>query len=143
MKRCCILVLTLILAAHAWTGEAGAERKALNGAWQLTSAEIAGVKFPESEAKKITLKIDGETYVVQVDKAVDKGTVKADASKKPRTLDIVGTEGPNKGRTMLAIYEIDKDTLRVCYDTKGKNRPSEFASSKENGYFLAVYQRVR
>ena len=48
-----------------------------------------------------------------------------------------------KGKTILAIYEFKGDTLRICYDLAGKNRPTEFAATKENGCFLVVYQRAK
>ena len=51
--------------------------------------------------------------------------------------------GPNKGKTFLAIYEIDGDTLRVCYDLAGKNRPTEFSTSKERPFFLVIYRRAK
>ena len=140
MKRCCV-VLTLAVAAAALGGDA--DRKALDGTWKPVSAEFGGAKLPEGELSKITLQIDGNKYTVQVDKAVDKGTVTADATKKPKAMDILGVEGPNKGKTMLAIYELDKDTLRICYDVKGKERPTEFASSKEKPFFLVTYKRAK
>jgi len=74
--------------------------------------------------------VKGDKYTVTVGKAVDRGNVKLNPSAKPQTLDITGTEGPNKGRTILAIYERDGDTLRVCYDLSGKNRPTEFKTKE-------------
>jgi hypothetical protein len=44
---------------------------------------------------------------------------------------------------MLAIFELEKDTLRVCYDLQGKERPTEFSSSKEKPYFLVTYKRTK
>jgi uncharacterized protein (TIGR03067 family) len=140
MKRCCV-ILVLAIASATLAGDA--DRKALNGSWKPVAAELAGAKFPQEELDKITLKIDGDKYTVEVGKAIDKGTAKSDASAKPKSMDITGTEGPNKGKTLLAIYEIDKDTLRICYDLKGKERPTEFSSSKEKPYFLVTYKRSK
>jgi len=55
-------------------------------------------------------------------------------------MDITGTEGPNKGKTILAIYERDGDTLRVCYDLSGKSRPSEFKTTEGTRLFLVEYK---
>jgi uncharacterized protein (TIGR03067 family) len=140
---CYSLTIALLLGAGAWCHEAGTDAKLLEGKWTPTSAEIAGAKFPEAELKKISLQIADGKYTVEFGAAVDKGTVKIDAAAKPKAMDIVGTEGPNKGKTMLAIYEVKDDTLRICYDLTGKNRPTEFATSKEMPYFLAVYKRVK
>ena len=71
---------------------------------------------------------------------VDNGTVKLNPSVKPKALDITGTEGPNKGKTILAIYERKGDTLRVCYDLSGKRRPVEFKTTAGTPLFLVEYK---
>jgi uncharacterized protein (TIGR03067 family) len=71
---------------------------------------------------------------------MDRGTCKLDPSAKPKALDITGTEGPNEGKTILAIYERDGDTLRVCYDLSGKDRPKEFKTSEGTPLFLVEYK---
>jgi uncharacterized protein (TIGR03067 family) len=58
-------------------------------------------------------------------------------------LDITGTEGPNKGKTILGIYEKTGDTLRVCYDLGGKARPVEFKTEKGTLHFLVTYERQK
>jgi uncharacterized protein (TIGR03067 family) len=40
--------------------------------------------------------------------------VKLDPAKKPRAMDVAGTKGPNKDKTIRAIYELTDTTLRVC-----------------------------
>ena len=55
----------------------------------------------------------------------DKGTIKIDGSKKLKQLDIAGSEGPNRGKTFLCIYELKDDTLTVCYSLDFKTRPTE------------------
>jgi uncharacterized protein (TIGR03067 family) len=58
-------------------------------------------------------------------------------------MDIVGTKGPNKGKTILAVYEIKDDTLRVCYDLSGKARPKEFKTKADTQLFLVEYKREK
>jgi hypothetical protein len=52
-------------------------------------------------------------------------------------------EGPNKGAVMLGIYEIDGDTLRVCFDPEGKKRPTEFKSASGSQTFVNVHKRAK
>ena len=86
---------------------------------------------------------DGK-YTVTVGTKSDKGTVKLDPSKQPMAaLDITGTEGPNKGKTILAIYEKTGDTVKVCYDLSGKARPTEFKTMKGTQLFLIAYHREK
>ena len=96
-------VLVLMLAASAFAQDAAPERKLLDGAWLPTKAELGGDPFPDEIVKSIKLVIEGDKYTVTVGKGVDKGTTKIDPSKKPKTMDIIGVDGPNKGKTFLAI----------------------------------------
>ena len=142
MKRWCV-AMTLIFAGSAWCQDADADRQALEGTWKAVAAELAGTKLAGLVQQTTLLTIADGKYSVQVDKSIDKGTLKIDSAAKPKTMDIVGTDGPNKGKTMLAIYEVQKDALRICYDLQGKNRPTEFTTSKENPYLLIVYHRAK
>ena len=87
--------------------------------------------------------IKDDNYTVTVGTKVDKGTVKLNPKALPKALDITGTDGPNKGKTILAIYELDSDTLRVCYDLSGKSRPKEFKTKADTQLFLVTYKREK
>ena len=139
----CIGIATLLLAAAAWSQDAADERKLLQGTWLPTAAELSENPFDEATLKTIKLVLEGDKYTVTVGKSIDKGTTKIDPAAKPKTMDIIGTDGPNKGKTMLAIYELNGDTLRVCYDLTGKARPSEFKTKKGELLFLATYKRTK
>ena len=115
----------------------------LDGTWLPETAELGGKAFPDELRKTIKLEVKGDKYTVTVGKGVDKGTVKVNAKAKPKELDIVGTDGPNKGKTILAIYERDGDTLRVCYDLSGKARPTEFKTKEGTALYLVTYKREK
>jgi uncharacterized protein (TIGR03067 family) len=135
------LVLSLTLTARS--GDEKDDLKKMEGEWALTSGELGGTKFPDEVAKTIKLVLKGDTYAVTAGDKVDRGTVKLDTSKSPKTIDITGTEGPNKGKTFPAIYELTEDTLKVCYNLGGSDRPSEFKSKEGTQIFLATYKRVK
>ncbi len=117
--------------------------KSLDGTWVPTAAELAGEKIPDELRKSMKLVIDDGKYTLTVSKVPDRGTVKLDASKSPKAIDITGVEGPNKGKTILAIYETTDDTLRICYDLGGKARPTEFKTAKGTQQFLVTYTRQK
>jgi hypothetical protein len=48
-----------------------------------------------------------------------------------------------KGPTTLGIYEFDGDTLKFCFDQKGKKRPTAFEAPAGSSYFLATAKRVK
>lgn len=120
-----------------------AEIELMDGSWTLTSGEVGGTKFPDEVLKSLTLVLKGEKSTLKTPNGDDIGRVKLDPTKKPKELDVTGVEGPNKGKTFLAIYELDGDTLTVCYDLDGKTRPTEFKSASGTKLFLAVYKRKK
>jgi uncharacterized protein (TIGR03067 family) len=138
----CICIATILFAA-VWSQDAADERKLLEGTWLPTAAELSEKPFDEATLKSMKLVIEGDKYTVTVGKAIDKGAVKIDPAAKPKTMDIIGADGPNKGKTFLAIYELNGDTLRVCYDLSGKARLTEFKTEKGNLLFLATYKRAK
>ena len=135
----CVLVVSC--SSAAWGGDA--KDDTLEGAWLPSVAELAGKPFPDEVRKTIRLEIKGDQYTVTVGTVPDRGTCKRNPSAKPKALDITGTEGPNKGKTILAIYERNGDTLRVCYDLSGKSRPGEFKTAAGTPLFLVEYKRQK
>jgi uncharacterized protein (TIGR03067 family) len=140
MRRLAFLQLAVFLIAWpALADDPKADEKALQGTWDLTEAELGGKPLP---IKGVTLTMDNGKYTVKAE-SEDKGTYTADATKKPKEIDIKGTDGPNKGKTFPAIYELDGDTLKVCYDLSGKTRPKEFKTTAGTQQFLATYKRKK
>lgn len=128
-----VLLLSFSLAACRGDG--------IQGTWLPSAAELGGKIFPDEVRKTIRLVVKDDRYTVTVGAEVDQGTLKLNPSAQPKALDITGTEGPNKGRTILAIYERDGDTLQVCYDLSGRSRPTEFKTRAGTQLFLVTYKR--
>lgn len=136
-----LAVFALALAAPLFAGAADPkDADSLEGTWVPSAAELGGKMFPDDLRKSMKLVVKDSNYTVTVEKGVDKGTVKLNTKAKPKEMDIAGTDGPNKGKTFLAIYERDGDTLRICYDLGGKARPTEFKSAEGTQTFLVTYK---
>src|SRR5262249_35103719 len=118
-------------------------KDSFDGTWLPVTAELGGKKFPDELRQNMKLVLKDNKYTVTVGKSVDQGTVKLNPAAKPKEMDITGTDGPNKGKTILAIYERDGDTLRVCYDVGGKTRPTEFKTREGTTLFLVSYKREK
>jgi uncharacterized protein (TIGR03067 family) len=116
---------------------------ALDGTWKPIEVEVAGTKLPEDIYSGWRLELSKGRYVLKGAESPDSGTVAADASKKPKTMDITGSDGPNKGKSFPCIYEIDGDSLRICYDLAGKKRPAEFRTRKDTKLYLVTYRRQK
>ena len=118
--------------------------EALKGTWTVTSAERDGTKLSDEQIKGVTFTFDGagRAVVKRGDQILFEGTIKLDPTKKPKAEDATQTsEGENKGKTFLSIYEIDGDTLKICTAEPGKDRPAEFSSKPGSGHFLRVFKR--
>ncbi len=137
------LCLTLTFSSLSPGEDKKDAANAMDGTWLPTAAELGGEKFPDDVRKSMELVVGEGKYTLTVSKVPDKGTVKLDASKKLKELDIVGTEGRNKGKTILAIYEVTDETLKICYDLSGKARPTEFKTTKGTLLFLVTYKREK
>jgi uncharacterized protein (TIGR03067 family) len=114
----------------------------LDGIWVIKSAEIGGKKLPSQGAPPVKLTLKKGTYEVQAE-SLDRGTVTYDDSAKPKRMEIKGVEGPNAGKTFLAIYELSGDEMKVCYDLSGKAHPTEFKTQPNSTLFLATYERQK
>jgi uncharacterized protein (TIGR03067 family) len=146
MKRfpCICIAMILFFTAVARSQDAVDDRKLLQGTWLPTAAELSENPLDEATLKTMKLVVEGDKYTITVGESpFDKGTIRIDPAAKAKTMDIIGTDGANKGKTFLAIYELNGDTLRICYDLTAKVRPTEFKTGKGELLFLATYKRAK
>ena len=112
------------------------ELKKLQGAWQVVSIETRRKARPEAEVSGLKLVIKGDSSTFEKDgkPVVGIGKLRLDPGKKPKTIDIAVTGAPEdpKGTfTILGIYELDGDSLRMCWG--GPKRPTEFKTTPDGG----------
>jgi uncharacterized protein (TIGR03067 family) len=120
------------------------EPKEAKGTWIPTAMTLGGMPLPEENVKGTKLTIGDGKYLVETpNEGKDSGTYKVDDAKKPVQLEITSTDGANKGKKFLAIMELKGDDMKICYDFTGKAYPTEFKSTKENGYLVIVYKRQK
>ncbi len=137
-----VLALGLVTAAQ---GPASSDKdlNKLQGSWKRAAAETDGKKVSAEELQKTTLTIKGDEYILKTGDQTRKGHIKLDATKKPKQIDIISDAGPNKGKKLLGIYELEGDTFRYCVAQPGKDRPTEFASRPGSGVGLYVNKREK
>lgn len=143
MNYIVIILAALGLTLTASAAEQPRDFKDIQGTWLPIAAEIGGQPMTSDFLKTTVLKLDDGKYEVTVGGVSDKGTYTIDATLKPKTLDITGTEGPNAGKKIPAIYELRRNTLRVCYGLGDGPRPTEFKSPPGTKFFLVTYQRQK
>jgi uncharacterized protein (TIGR03067 family) len=132
-------------AAAPSPNPASADAKAIQGTWKMVFAAGAGRALPQEEFAGHRLVFSGDkyTYFKEEDKLHDHGAFRLDPKARPRAIDIIEDQGPNRGTTSRGIYMLDGDTLVVCYNLPHMSRPTEFSSKADSSIFLFIYQRVR
>jgi len=128
------LVWSLLLALNNFDDD----KKALQGSWVIVSAELAGQPLPD-EMKADKLVLDGYSYRYRN----DHGEIKLVPAEGVKAMDVIGKEGPNKGKTLPAIYKLDGDSLTICYDLTGKARPTQFKTEAGTMQLLITYKREK
>jgi uncharacterized protein (TIGR03067 family) len=108
------------------------------------AANVAGrdLIVNELRVKYLVLDAGGYTIVDRSNQIVDSGEYLVDDAASPQTMDIVGREGPNAGRTMLAIYQLEEDRLTVCYDLDGQERPIDMQPRADQLLLSITYARA-
>ena len=116
----------------------------LEGAWVPVSASVSGKELVVAELRVKYLVLDGHDYSIidRSNQVVDCGEYLVNDSASPRTIDIVGRDGPNAGRSMLAIFEIKDDQLTVCYDLDGNRRPQDMQVHEDQLLLSITYERA-
>lgn len=147
MGRCFIPLLTgLVLAGMGWGQDgAGEELKKLRGTWKPASLTMDGVAPSEADLQKFQLQIQNDQYILSFDgRTAYQAGIKLGREKDVRSIDTVPAAGPYEGKGMQGIYNLDGDTLKVCFATKfNESRPGSFESKPGTGYIMAVYKRVK
>ena len=116
----------------------------LEGAWIPVAASISGKELLVAELRVKYLVFDGRDYSIidRSNQVVDRGEYLVNDSITPRTIDIVGRDGPNAGRSMLAIFEVQGNQLTVCYDLDGKRRPDDMQVHEDELLLSITYERA-
>jgi uncharacterized protein (TIGR03067 family) len=146
-----LLALTAFaLAVPAWADEPKEKDKPaisdkdMKGTWIPTEGSMAGQKLTDQFLNNTKLLLNEGKYTVIVGEDKEEGTYKVDTSKpSPYPLDIETTSGPNKGRKIPAIVEVNGDTMKVCYNMGSKDRPKDFKSTAENKFVVMTYKREK
>jgi uncharacterized protein (TIGR03067 family) len=110
----------------------------LDGWWIAIDGEIGGVPLPQEALSELPLRVENGTFRF----GSDEGCAVLNRHVRPRTLDIIPTRGPNRGRIVPAIIDLTDTSLRICCDLSGTSRPPTFASPAGTRRFLANYRRV-
>jgi uncharacterized protein (TIGR03067 family) len=128
---------------NATADDAKDDLKALQGTWNLIYFERDGKEVKQqNDTRSINT---GDRFVVKRgDQIIAAGTMRVDPNKKPKEFESTYTEGPDKGKTLKGIYQLDGDTVKFCRaGSPTDTRPTEFKTKPDGGQFVAVYKRAK
>lgn len=140
-----VLLTTIASADDAKDEAIKKDRKRIEGTWKITGLVINGNKAKDEDAKKLTVVNDdkGTWNLRSGNMEISMGTSSFDPTMKPKTIDFTPTEGGGKGDLFLGIYQLGKNTRKLCFAPAGKDRPTEFSSTPDNQHILATFERVK
>ncbi|HQZ64328.1 MAG TPA: thermonuclease family protein [Planctomycetaceae bacterium] len=143
MRHLSFILVSVVAAISAGKScPAFQQQSATDGTWHPVTAVLGGQELSKEIRDGIVLKLTEDQYDVRVNGRPDKGTCVRDTSTTPHRMTISGTEGPNKGKTLLAIFEMpEADKMRVCYDLGGKAFPTAFKSEHGTTNYLVEYRK--
>jgi uncharacterized protein (TIGR03067 family) len=133
-------VVPRVIAAGDDTARVKAEKKKLQGTWEILSAEESGRK--KEDTSTVRLKIEGDSFaLLEGDEILVKGPFTLDPTKDPMEMDIAFQEGKPKGQTGRAIYAWDGTDLKFCAAKERDSRPTDFTTTPGDERVLLFLKR--
>jgi uncharacterized protein (TIGR03067 family) len=111
----------------------------LQGTWQVVSAHYDGK--PKEASKQTAFVFAGNRLTIKESDRSEEAVIKVNPDPKPSTIDFLSSEG--KEETARGIYQLDGDTLKLCWSLPGKDRPTAFESRPDNGQTLVILKRAK
>jgi uncharacterized protein (TIGR03067 family) len=118
----------------------------LQGTWKLVSTAWDGTTSRAAEGDKAV--VTGDRLVVTRGGKDQEMRFTALPGMAPKGIDLTPKEGP-AGYHLLGIYNLDGDTLVLCYrlpvrpEGVGKARPSEFKAGPKSYTMMLTLERAR
>ena len=67
--------------------------------------------------------------------------VTLDPDRKPKAINTCDQEGPSEDQTVPGSYDLEGDTLKLCFARPGQERPKEFTTKSGTAFLVCVYKR--
>jgi uncharacterized protein (TIGR03067 family) len=114
----------------------------LQGTWLLVAMEREGEDVPAEDFKDWKAVYEENRITLRAGERVRRrGIVTLDPSRKPKAINTWDQDGPYEDQTVPGIYDLDGDTLKVCFARPGAERPKEFTTKAGPGFVFCVYKR--
>jgi len=114
------------------------DKETLEGTWLLQSSESAGKPSTRSQLAALRLRFvfTGDNLRLESANGAQKARFELGADKNPKTMDIIIGKAISRG-----IYELDGETLKLCWVGDGDERPRDFSTSPRGKETLYIFKR--
>jgi uncharacterized protein (TIGR03067 family) len=115
------------------------DTQAWQGTWKLVSYMANG----ESQMVDMQWIVNGDHYTIRLDRqsGVDPYAFKLDPQQKHIDVTHHDTPKGTYGGRLKGIYDIQGNSLKVCYDLKGQRYPRSFDAGRGSAQVLYQFQR--
>ncbi len=118
--------------------------KKFQGTWECVSMEREGDEIPADHLKGTSVVYEDDLATLYRDGDLfRRSIITLDPSKSPKRINTWDLAGPYADDSVPGIYEIDGDTLKLCFSRPKVARPTEFTTKKEPGFLYVVYKRKK
>jgi uncharacterized protein (TIGR03067 family) len=115
----------------------------LQGAWAIDSVEVEGNPFAMEKLSDARLFVHGQRYSFRFNGIELEMTYRLDAALTPKAIDLIVTDGPNKGKMFRGIYKLEDDRFTICRTTEPEeDRPTTFSTRRNSGLITVVWKRA-
>lgn len=108
----------------------GQDLAALQGLWEQVALEVDGISNPPDDLspRGVLTEFNGNHFAVHTPEGelLLEGIFTLDASTSPKTINWVDSMGPDSGKQLPAIYELEGDDFIFIAADAGAPRPSVF-----------------
>jgi uncharacterized protein (TIGR03067 family) len=136
-----LLLLGCLLAGCrvGFIADSADDSRSWQGTWRLVACTYDGAP----QMTDMEWIVDGDHYTIRLNgqSHEDPYTFKLDGSRKQ--IDVFHHETPpgTSGGSLKGVYEINGDSLKVCYDVTGQRYPDSFDANRGSRQVLYQFRR--
>jgi uncharacterized protein (TIGR03067 family) len=137
-----LLGLAFLLAAANDPPRSDLEK--LQGTWLLVAMENDGEDVPAEDFKDYkSVYEENRLTLLAGDRVRRRGIVTLEPSRRIKAINTWDQDGPYADQTVPGIYELEGDTLKLCFARPGEERPKAFTTKSGTGFLFCVYKRQK
>lgn len=132
-----ILVGSLVLAVEK------DDLKLMQGTWVVVRAESNGKDLSEGKLKElgIVISIKDRTLTKTEEGRSEQADIVVRSLSTPKQIDIMPLQGEKKGETIMGVYTVDNDELKLAIRGKKDSRPTGFNTKPKSGDTTYIMKR--